>query len=420
MRNSTLKILMVMVVLCVFGARGDDWPRFGGPGGNGISIEGGWEDGGLQEVWRAEVGVGFSSFAVSGGRVYTMGNAEERDTVWCLDTATGEVVWEFGYGAPLEDRLFEGGPTATPTVDGGEVFTVSRMGDVYCLDAATGEVKWQRQLLDETEVRQPGWGFGGSAVVVGDVGGVVLINAGENGVGLDRKSGEILWASADKEAGYCTPVIYGDGKKAVLANSRYFVGIDIKSGEKLWQHRWLTRYGVHAASPVVVGDGKVLIASGYGKGAALLDVSNEADVVEVWKSKELRTQLNGCVLIDGYLYGIDGDAESDAALRCVDAKTGVTVWSEEGFGFGSLFGMTPDGDVEDGRLVLLTEGGELVVAKASAEGYAELGRAKILDGKCWTVPVLANGKIYARDADGVVVCLNPGVKIKNQEAGSKK
>jgi outer membrane protein assembly factor BamB len=60
----------------------------------------------------------------------------------------------------------------------------------------------------------------------------------------------------------------------------------------------------------------------------------------------------------------------------------------------------------DGKLIVLGEAGKLVIADASPEGYKELASAEILRGKCWTVPVLANGRIYARNAAGDLVCVD--------------
>jgi outer membrane protein assembly factor BamB len=119
---------------------------------------------------------------------------------------------------------------------------------------------------------------------------------------------------------------------------------------------------------------------------------------KVWESKVLKNQFNSSVLIDGHLYGIDGDQNSRCSLKCVKLEDGSVAWEEKSIGFGSLM-------AADGRLIILTEKGELVVAKAGSAGFEELSRAQVLSGRCWSSPVLANGRIYVRNAPGKVLCL---------------
>src|SRR5262245_52596663 len=104
-----------------------DWPRWRGPRNNGISAETNWSTAwpreGPKRLWKAIVGTGFSSMAVSGGRVYTMGNEKDTETIYCLDANTGQEIWKNSYSCPTDPNLYEGGPNATPTVDGKVIFT---------------------------------------------------------------------------------------------------------------------------------------------------------------------------------------------------------------------------------------------------------------------------------------------------------
>src|SRR6266550_313517 len=162
-------IALVCLALLHPAAWADDWPQWRGPNHNGISSETQWRDhwppGGPPILWKANVGVGFASFSVAKDRVYTTGNSDNRDTVFCFDATTGKEIWSHGYSADLGDKYFEGGTTGTPTVDGDRIFTLSRWGDVFCLDAATGKVVWTRNVQKETHMRIPTWGFAGSPMV---------------------------------------------------------------------------------------------------------------------------------------------------------------------------------------------------------------------------------------------------------------
>jgi outer membrane protein assembly factor BamB len=381
-------------------ASAGDWPHWRGPDRNGISRETGWLDlwpsAGPPVAWKGQAGTGFSSFAVAAGRVFTMGNADNTDTVWCYDADSGKVLWKHSYAADLGEKFFEGGPTSTPTIDGERVYTLSRWGDLQCLDAASGKEIWSKNVQEETGARIPGWGFGGSPLVHENL---LVLNVGEAGLALDKTTGKIVWHSADKEAGYSTPlpVKHGGEWLALFGSGQSYLAVDLHTGKEAWRVRWLTQYGINAADPIVNGD-RVFISTGYGKGAALLQV-NGAEPEQLWKSKALRTQMNPAVLFDGHLYGVDGDTTEKASLKCIEFATGKDKWSQPGFGSGSVI-------IADGKLIALSGAGELMVAPVSSDGFKPTARAQVLGGKCWTVPVLANGRILCRNAKGDVVCLD--------------
>src|SRR5262245_4057277 len=164
-----------------------DWPCWRGPQLSGISQEKGWRDlwpkDGPPIAWRASVGVGFSAVSVAQGRLYTMGHKDGKDTVHCLDATSGKPIWSHSYQAALGDLNFEGGPTGTPTVHDGKVYTLSRWGDLYCFDAAGGKVHWSRNLVKEDNVKAPGWGFAGSPVILDKL---LLLNVGNAGMALEK------------------------------------------------------------------------------------------------------------------------------------------------------------------------------------------------------------------------------------------
>ena len=380
--------------------RAEDWHRWRGPRADGISNETTWTHqwptSGPAIRWRADVGVGFSSVVVADGRLFTIGNSENVDTVWCFDALTGNVIWQHAYESALDDRFFEGGPTSTPTVDGDRVYTLGRQGDLFCFQAQDGNIVWSKNIAQETEASIPGWGFAGSPLVHDQL---LILNVGEAGTAIDKMTGEVVWTSGSGEAGYMTPhrLKIGDRWYALIASGRAYQCVDLESGALAWRHRWLTTYGCNAADPIVDGS-RVFISSGYNRGAALLDVTATAANV-VWANKEMQNQLNSSIKIGDYVFGFDGNDTGEVQLKCIEFATGKPRWSQPGFGLGSL---TAAGE----RLIVLSENGELLVAPASPDGFQPAARAKILDGKCWTVPVLSNGHIYGRDATGSVVCID--------------
>ena len=187
----------LLLVLLALPCRGGDWPQWRGPNRDSVSpeiISTNWGADGPKVVWRACVGTGFSSVAVSEGRAYTMGNNTNDDTVWCFEAKTGKPLWKRSYPSRLDPQWYEGGPGATPTVDAGRVFTISKWGDVFCLDARTGKVVWQHDLKQDG-LKPNRWGFEGSPLIWRDL---VLLNAGAAGTALDRRTGRGLAQSAQR------------------------------------------------------------------------------------------------------------------------------------------------------------------------------------------------------------------------------
>ncbi|MBN1846827.1 MAG: PQQ-binding-like beta-propeller repeat protein [Sedimentisphaerales bacterium] len=393
-------------------AAGADWPHWRGPDHNGISPEtdwlGEWPAAGPRQLWDHQVGTGFSSIAVWQNKVYTMGNtatgdkdADQRDIIYCLDAQTGRELWKYDYACPLIPRNYEGGPCATPTVENNRVYTVSKAGQIHCLDATTGKPVWSRDLQKEEGMKPPTWNFAGSARIAGDR---VLLNIGANGCALDKRSGKTLWKSDEKGAGYSTPVLCTTGGREAMALfiDRQFLTVDIASGEVLSRFPWKTSYDINSADPIFQGD-RVFISSGYGTGAALLQ-NQPGECRPLWKNKDMRNQVNSCVLWQENLYGFDGQVGGDGVLKCIRFGNGQTAWEHKGLGTGSLI-------AADGKLIILGESGTLVIAEAAPAGYKPLRQAQVLSGKCWTAPVLANGRIYARNARGHLVCIDAkGVK----------
>jgi outer membrane protein assembly factor BamB len=326
-----------------------------------------------------------------------MGNSNDRDTVYCVDAKSGKEIWKHPYAAELGDKYFDGGTTGTPTVDGDRVFTLSRWGDVFCFESGSGKVVWSRNLAKDAGARVPGWGFGGSPVVHEKM---LLLNVGESGMALDKDTGKTLWESVNKDAGYSTPLpCQENGKWVVLLGSeKSYLAVDLSTGKEVWRLKWLTEYGVNAPDPIPLGD-KVFISSGYGKGAALLKITDKPEPEVIWKSKVLATQLNTVVLLDGFLYGLNGDAGDNAPLKCVELATGTEKWSFPNVGTGGLI-------AADGKLIVTGSKGEMFIFAANPAGPKVLARAQVMGGKCWTAPVLANGLVYCRNSRGDLVCVD--------------
>jgi outer membrane protein assembly factor BamB len=395
-------VLLVVSASCFLlpFANAVDWPQWRGINRDGISSEkispANWGKEGPKQLWRKEVGTGASSVAVSAGRLYTVGNKGNVDVVYCLNAATGAEIWRHSYQQALDARQFEGGPAGTPTVDGDRVYTLSHEGDLFCLSAASGKVLWSKNLQRDFGGIRQSWGYSGSPLVYGNL---VILDAGGPGastVALDKTTGAVKWKAGSDGAGYSSPVAFDlAGTRCVaLFKGDALVGLNAANGQELWRYRWETHADINAATPIVSGD-KIFITSGYGTGCALLQVRS-GKVTEIWRNKNMRSQLASPVLVKGYIYGIDGNV-GGGELRCLELGNGEIKWRQN-IGGGTLI-------AAGGYLLALSERGELIVVEASPTNYREVARAQVLGGHCWVAPAVADGKIYCKNNQGSLVCL---------------
>jgi outer membrane protein assembly factor BamB len=371
---------------------GDDWPQWRGPNRDGISGEVGWRsEGRAEDLWRVDVGLGYSCVAITEGRLYTLGFDEEMelDVVRSLDAASGEELWAFAFPAKLWDNMHEGGTLTTPAVEGERVFVLSRMGNLFCLDAKDGEVRWERRVDEELGSELGPFGLSASPLVLDEL---LVVNVGRT-VALDKETGETVWQTARNYGySYGVPVTFELDGRSLLAvfNGAGLAVLERATGKEVALHEWTSQYNVNSATPIVVGN-RIFISTGYNeKGCAMLELTEEGLEV-LWANRAMNNKMSGCVLVGEHLYGFD-----DAVLKCLSLE-GEELWAERGLGKGAL-------SAADGRLIVLSEDGELLVADASPEGFEELSRTRLFEeGVCWTTPVLSGGRIFARNNKGELV-----------------
>jgi len=387
--GSVMAVITVLATACL--ATAGEWPNWRGPNHDGISQETAWNPAAVSArkvAWEAEVGAGYSAVAVANGKVYTAGNFnKDADAVCCLDAASGKPLWRHEYPEPLAPKYYSGGCSATPTVADGKVYFASKSGKVFCLNADTGKVIWNKEF----GLKVPTWGFSSSALACGKA---VIFNAGSAGVAYDKDTGAVIWASADDVCGYATPVPFEHNGKPGLAlfAKDTLTAVSPGDGKVLWSYPWQTEHDINAADPVISGS-QMFISSGYGHGATVVDFAG-SEPKPVWENKNMRSHMSGPVLIHGYLYGFD-----DNRLVCLEWKTGEKKWNEKSLLKGSLMAA---GD----KLIVLGETGCLAIVAATPAAYQELASTQVVDGRCWTMPVLAVGRIYARNSTGHLVCLD--------------
>lgn len=390
-----------------------DWPQYRGPAGDGLAREPipntDWAAQPPQVLWKAPTPLGFSSFAVADDRAFTLvardaGDGRQVETCLALDADTGRELWSVPLGA--SDYGHDGGnagtpenrggdgPRSTPSTDGGRVFVYDAHLVLYCFNAANGELVWKRDIIKEFAGRQIKWLNASSPLLIGKTIYVGGGGAGQSFLAFDKTNGKLLWKSGDETITHATPrFVEIDGKPQVIFFVQSgLVAVRAVDGQELWRTKFPFSVST-AASPVVEGN-RVYCSAGYGVGALVVEVGDEKEPDEVWfKANELMNHWSTPVVHNGHLYGIfEFKKYGDAPLQCVELATGEIKWSQRGFGPGNCI-------LAGDKLVVLSDGGELVLVAATPEKYEELSRIKAVDGKCWSTPALSDGRIYVRSTE---------------------
>ncbi|MCK5242070.1 PQQ-like beta-propeller repeat protein [bacterium] len=376
-----------------------NWNQWKGPDQNGISQETNWDAQALKKPlkinWKKNVGLGYSSVAVFGEYVYTMGynKRKKKNTLYCLDVKTGKEIWK--YSIKATKGIYEG-PKSTPVVDAGYVYSFSQDGDILCNDAKTGKMIWKKQAIKEFGAKVLRWRLSTSVLIEGDM---AILNVCESGLALNKKTGKLIWKSNPGQGNYTTPVSFDIGEEKVLAiyGQKHLFAVSATTGKVKWSFPWKTRYNIIAADPVIVGQ-RIFISTGYGIGCALIDFSSGRPKA-VWQHKEVSTHFSTAIVIDGYLYAVDGNAGTDASIKCLDLKDGSVQWSQE-LGFGNMI-------AANDNLVFLNEQGSLYIVKADPKKYTLVSsQEEVLGSTCWTAPVLCNANLYVKNNKGDLVSLD--------------
>ncbi len=391
-------------------SNGLDWPTYGGPNRNhstneeSLRLE--WGNDEPQTLWSLEVGLGYSSVVEVDGRAYTQGYSDNANTLYCVDVHTGKILWRHRYPSGLGDKYFQGGTRSTPTVHDGRVYLQGHEGSLFCLLASTGKVLWQTHLVEDLQGRRPTWGYSGAPLVAN---GMVIVQTGAPDgslVALNESNGHEIWRGGSSEAGYASPCLRVRHPSEVLIFNQFGLAVhDLLTGVEKTSYQHKTRYEVNAAQPLDLGD-RILVASGYGKGAALVDFSSKNPKV-LWESDGVASQMASLVARGDFAFGIHGQTGTNAhraTLFCLEIESGRKVWEESGFGVGTII-------LVGRNLVVLSDRGELGIVKATANGFHELARFQVLGGKNnWTPPSYANGRMHCRASSGRWVCLSMGQK----------
>lgn len=382
-----------------------DWPQFRGPRRDNVSQETGllkeWPEDGPELAWKATgLGDGYSSVAVSQGKVFTMGNRKNAEYLIALDAESGDELWQLRTGDAYHNGTGDG-PRGTPTVDGGQVYALGANGDLVCATTDKGRKVWHVNILKEFDGDNIVWGISESVLVDGDH--VICTPGGKKAtfVALNKKTGKPAWRSTATDrpqAAYSSmiAVVVGGVKQYVNFTHTAVVGVKASDGKIMWTSDKSANGTANCSSPIFHDD-SIFTASGYGTGGALVKLKSTGNSVSAkfaYDTKKMKNHHGGMAAVDGFLYGFDEDL-----LTCLELETGKVKWFDRSVGKGSL-------TIADGMLFLRSENGPVALAEVSPDGYQETGRFNQPDRSdkpSWSHPAVANGKLYLRDMDTLLV-----------------
>ena len=400
------------------------WPHVRGPDYNGWStntrLADAWPAEGPSVLWICEVGRGYSGVIAVGNRVYTQAQTLTEQEVLAMDADTGRTVWTHRYAWPYDPGGMYPGPRSTPTWSDGRIYFAGPDGQVGCLRAADGQQLWVVDVNRQFGGRGSDFGYACSPLVEDDK--VILPVGGRSAavVALDADSGHMAWASGDAPASYCSamPITFHGTRQVVAFLKNELAGFDLRTGRLLWQKLYSGGYDEHAAFPLY-DDPYLRTMQPFRAGSDLYmleDVprgNNSPDRPEyrltpVRHDPQMSNDVASSVLVDGCVYGFDINAAqtsphrpSRGMFRCIDFKTGKTLWSSDRPGQATIA-------VADGKLLLFNDHGEVLLVRAKPQCYEELARTEVFRGElCWTAPALNRGRLYLRSPTKIA-CLYVG------------
>ena len=405
------KFLLMLCLGAAVRAWAGDWPQFLGPTRDGVyagsDLAAAWPKEGPPVVWQKNVGQGFSGPVVSGDKVIIFHRLHDQEVVTCLDSRSGEAKWTQSYPTEYRDDFgFDEGPRATPCVAGGRIYTFGAEGMLSCLNLADGHLNWQVNTKEKFHAAKGFFGAACSPLVEGA--GVLLNVGGNDGAGLvafDTETGRVLWKCSEDEASYASPVAASvDGRRYAFFFTRAGLeAVDPARGKIQFHYPWRSSMNasVNAASPLVIGD-SIFLSACYDTGAILLHVHDNG-VEKVWSGDDiLSNHYANSVYCQGFLYGINGRADPGfspaPSLRCVELKTGKLRWQDDSVGPATVL-------LAGGQLLILTESGELIRARATPSEFKPADRFQIMPSSVRAYPALAGGFLYARSKDKLF-CVN--------------
>jgi outer membrane protein assembly factor BamB len=399
MRTNTSVLACVACLLSGGSLSAQDWSQWRGSNRDGvaqITEPKTWPEK-LTTKWKVEVGDGYASPLLADGRILQFARQGDDEVAMGLDPESGKTLWRQSYPAPyqpVQSAARHGkGPKSTPLYYRGKLYTFGISGILSAFDAATGKVAWRKEYSKDFKGTWPQ--FGTSMSPVADDGLIVaLIGTNDDGavVAYQAESGVQEWIWKGDGPAYASPVIVeiAGVKQVVTLTQKYAVGLALASGDLLWRIDFPGRSGMNIPTPLRFGQRLVLAGD---PGTMLLQVSkgdNSWTAEKAWQASELTMRFSSPVQKGNLIFGFSN--RSGGTFFCVDSESGKTLWTSD----------PKQGDnavilISGELLLLLKDDAELIVARASGNGFEPLRRYKVADSATYANPLVRRQGIVVKD-----------------------
>lgn len=381
----------------------EDWTQWGGAQRN-FSVEGMAlpQKIELKELWRRDLGEGYSSILVDAGKLYSMYRQGDNEIVICLDEKSGSTVWEHTYAAPMKkdaETSYGKGPNSTPIISGDAIVSIGFNGDLFCLDKNSGEVRWKLNLIGDLGGTKVDLGYSASPIIYEDRLLLPLGGSGHGIVALNAADGSIEWSAQDFKNSYSTPVLITiDGKdQMVFVMTDEVVSINPKDGKLFWKFPLENQWSCHAFSPVWDPDHNRLFVSSFRQSHGL-QLKNDGESMtfeKSWSIPKTGVGFANAVMVGDIVVGSTGGSRSPLVTG-FDMNTGEILWRERGFGVSNYVSASD-------RIILLDDKGNLAIAQPAKDGLNVLQKQQVLNApKAWTAPTMVGNKLFLRDQKEIV------------------
>jgi outer membrane protein assembly factor BamB len=421
-QNSLRRLLTACLALSVTGlsvagtAAQAQWPGLLGPKRDGYASEGAQlrlssSKSSPKLRWEIDAGQGYAGAAISDGRAVLYQRDASQDVLRYVSMEDGKVQWQREFPATYRQGVdSDTGPRCVPVMTDDCIVIYSAGGLLACVERKDGTVRWSRELRKEFGAEDGYFGAGSTPLIVG---ASIIVNVGGRKKGgvvsVSILDGKTQWSATDADASYASPILWagkGEQSETVVVPTRLTTyGLEPKTGRVLWQLPFGQRGPtVNAATPVVTEDGNLFLTSSYGIGFLLVGpkatgakVSSDVDVIA--KGDSISSQYATPIAVSNMLFGTDGREDGGwPSFRCVDAKTGETIWSEAGMPICHVIGVKGSQDSTD--LLLVGINGKMWVLPATKQGFAPTWTSQLPEGKYRALPALSKNLLVVRSSGG--------------------
>ncbi|MBI3652091.1 MAG: PQQ-like beta-propeller repeat protein [Acidobacteria bacterium] len=351
-----------------------------------------WPAGGLKPLWKQPIGGGYASFVIANNVAYTIEQRRKQEVVAAYDMQKGRELWTYGWDAEFTESMGGDGPRATPTFDEGKIYALGATGELHCVEAKSGKKIWSKDILTDNGATNLQWGMSAAPLIVDDK--VIVQPGGRSGksiVAYNKNTGAAVWRTLNDAQAYVSPMLMtlANRRQIVAVTATRVVGLNTDNGALLWDYPWATSMGINCSQALAVDASHFFISSGYGKGAALVEVNDNGGkfaASKVWENTSMKNKFNSSVLHNGYAYGLD-----EGILACVEVATGERKWKGGRYGYGQVI-------LASDHLLITSDTGELALVKATPDSFQEVAKFAALEGKTWNYPAIAKGRLLIRNA----------------------